>query len=149
MRARMPDVLGADVQRPGGARGRFGAPTKRTINAIEYKPVDYRSLRSLSDIDTKVFVKSEQGRIGQDQSAYLKFQFGEGPQVRTPGDVGINNGAVRVPRGRELLLTQKLPVNPYYVGGRQPGGILGTVKARAAQSSAIFSRAQPRSSRTR
>ena len=80
-----------------------------------------------------MFVAAKQGVAGQDQSAYSKFQFGQGPQVRRPGDVGLSNSRIMVWRPRDIVLTVKMGgINPYDPSGRQPRSLLGKLGAMAA-----------------
>ena len=125
MRAETKRTLGARVRGPGGIV-RHEVPDY-TINAIQATNVEYRQLGPDSPIPKgEVFVAAKQGVHGQDQSAYLKFQFGRGPQVRKPGDVGLSNSRILVWRPKDLVLAAKIGgINPFDPSGRQPRGLLG------------------------
>ena len=80
-RDRMRDAtrrtLGRGIQGPGGLTT-DRAPPDYTVNAIRATQANWRSVRDGDDVMGDVHVAARQGVPGQDQSAILKFQFGEG-----------------------------------------------------------------------
>ena len=132
-RDRMRDAtrrtLGHTISGPGGLSG-SRTPPDYTVNAIRARQANWRSVRDGDDITGDVHVAADHGSHNNDQSAYLKFQFGEGSQVRFPGDVGLANTRILVWNPLDILLTTKIGLDPYR-GGRQPRGLLGKLGAMA------------------
>ena len=129
MRQSARDTLGKRVSGPGA----LFAPDKvsdYTINAINATQSDF----SDAVISADVYVNARQGKRGQDQSAFLKYLFGVGPQTRRAGDVGMSNDQIDIPQVEALILTQHM--TGITSGGRQKKGLLAYLEAGAKRHGA-------------
>lgn len=131
-------TIGRRVKGPatilGQSEGDFGRATEYTVNAVRYVPRDFSGIDEDTPDDritARVFIADAQGVRGRDQSAILKYGFGEGDTTRTPGDVGMADDRILVPQTDALFGTQHLNVNPFFNGGRQLPGMLRTLDIRA------------------
>ncbi len=131
-RESMRQVLGRGRS---GARAMLGgnALSAYTVGAVNYTPIAFRSGMDEGDLRTEVYVNAQQGKTGRDQSAFLKFQFGEGAQARTPGDVGLSDDQIDVLQAETIVLTQKL--DDMTANGRQRRGVLAWLAAGARHRS--------------
>ncbi|WP_247637397.1 hypothetical protein [Methylobacterium sp. 37f] len=102
-----------------GIRAKFDKHLKRqapwTKSAVAYKRLSKSDLnglengaRDVEDVYAQVFVKAK-------QSTYLKYMFGMGNNVRTPGDVGLAQDHILLPWWDNITLTQG--VRPTAGGG--------------------------------
>ena len=131
-REQMRQVLGRGRS---GARALLGgtALSAYTVNAVNYRPIAFRGGMTGDDLRTEVYLNASQGKTGRDQSAYLKYQFGEGEQSRAPGDVGLSDDQINVLQPEAIVLTQHL--DDVTATGRQRRGLMAYLRARAAHRS--------------
>jgi hypothetical protein len=127
----MPRVLGHNIGRSGLVQS-LSSYTRSAIRYDRDSGTRYDDVKSVRDIHASIYVAATQGKRGSDQSAFLKYLFGSGPQTREPGDVGLDQRKILIPNALALALTQHVNIDPSWAGGRLPKGMMATVMSHRA-----------------
>lgn len=121
MRQGMRDAMGKGISGPGALYSR-GAPTAYMVNSIQCTQTAFKE--GVDEAEVSVYVKAVQGSKTADQSAVLKYYFGDGEQTRIAGDVGMSDAQIDIPQPEALILTQD--IDGVTIGGPQRRGLLKT-----------------------